>query len=148
MKKISNLNIPKVIIKKKEAKKVFRNWLGKTIPQNEIATKLGFLLYQTGIPNTETCILEQNKENELQFNCRLKKQKRNIGISLIFEDVENFGDLIISTKEEIRTYEYHKQESKLLLRNRKKINELIKPSEQAQLQKPLIKQYSNHTRQN
>ena len=148
MKKISNLNIPKVNIKKKEAKKVFGNWLGKTIPQNEIATKLGFLLYQTGIPNTETCILEQNKENELQFNCRLKKQKRNIGISLIFEDVENFGDLIISTKEEIRTYEYHKQESKLLLRNRKKINELIKPSEQAQLHKPLIKQYSNHTGQN
>ena len=117
MKKISNLNIPKVIIKKKEAKKVFGNWLGKTIPQNEIATKLGSLLYKTGI-------------------------------LLIFEDVENFGDLIISTKEEIRTYEYHKQESKLLLRNRKKINELIKPSEQAQLQKPLIKQYSNPTGQN
>ncbi len=72
----SEWNIPKVIIKKKEAKKVFGNWLGKTIPQNEIATKLGLLLCQTGIPSTETCILEQNKENELQFSCRLKKQKK------------------------------------------------------------------------
>ena len=144
----SEWNIPKVIIKKKEAKKVFGNWLGKTITQNEIATKLGQKKKKTSIPSTETCILEQNKENELQFSCRLKKQKRNIGISLIFEDVENFGDLIISTKEEIRTYEYHKQESKLSLRSRKKINELIKPWEQAPLQKPLIKQYSNHTGQN
>lgn len=126
MNEANEWNIPKVIIKKKEAKKAIENWLGKPSSPRETSSRFGFLLQQAGIPNTETCILEQLKESNLQFNCHLKKKKRNIAISLIFEDVDNFGDLIISTETERRTYEYCKEtrseEMKLVLRKKEKFN--------------------------
>lgn len=116
-------NIPKVIIKRKEAKKTIENWLGNPSSPRKTSSRFGILLQQAGIPSTETCILEQSKENALAFNCHLKNQRKNISISLIFEDVDNFGDLIITTETERRTYEYHKEtrneEMKLILRNEK-----------------------------
>ena len=119
-------NIPKVIIKKKEAKKIIESWLGKTSSPHKTQSRFGILLQQAGISNTETCILEQSKESTLAFNCHLKNQRKNIGISLIFEDVDNFGDLIVTTETEKRTYEYHKEtrneEMKLVLRNEEKLN--------------------------
>ena len=120
---LNKQNIPRVIIKKKETKKTMESWLGKTSSQQETPIKFGILLQQAGIPSTETCILEQSKENALAFNCHPKNQRKNISISLIFEDVDNFGDLIITTETERRTYEYHKEtrneEMKLILRNEK-----------------------------
>lgn len=116
-------NIPKVIIKRKKAKKTIENWLGNPSSPRKTSSRFGILLQQAGIPSTETCILEQSKENALAFNCHLKNQRKNISISLIFEDVDNFGDLIITTETERRTYEYHKEtrneEMKLILRNEK-----------------------------
>ena len=116
-------NIPKVIIKRKEAKKTIENWLGNPSSPRKTSSRFGILLQQAGIPSTETCILEQSKENALAFNCHPKNQRKNISISLIFEDVDNFGDLIITTETERRTYEYHKEtrneEMKLILRNEK-----------------------------
>ena len=105
-------NIPKVIIKRKEAKKTIENWLGNPSSPRKTSSRFGILLQQAGIPSTETCILEQSKENALAFNCHLKNQGKNISISLIFEDVDNFGDLIITTETERRTYEYHTEVNK------------------------------------
>lgn len=126
MNELNNKNIPKVIIKKKETKKAIENWLGKTSSPRETSSRFGILLHQAGISNTETCILEQSKESNLTFNCHLKNQRKNINISLIFEDVDNFGDLIITTETERRTYEYHKEtrneEMKLILRKEEKLN--------------------------
>lgn len=126
MNELNNQNIPKIIIKKKEAKKTIENWLGKTSSPHKTQSRFGILLQQAGIPNTETCILEQSKENTLTFNCHLKNQRKNISISLIFEDVDNFGDLIITTETERRTYEHHREtrneEMKLILRNEEKLN--------------------------
>ena len=75
---LNKQNIPRVIIKKKEAKKTMESWLGKTSSQQETPIKFGILLQQAGIPSTETCILEQSKENNMQFNCHLKSQRKNI----------------------------------------------------------------------
>ncbi len=120
---LNKQNIPRVIIKRKEAKKTIENWLGNPSSPRKTSSRFGILLQQAGIPSTETCILEQSKENALAFNCHLKNQRKNISISLIFEDVDNFGDLIITTETERRTYEYHKEtrneEMKLILRNEK-----------------------------
>lgn len=120
---LNKQNIPRVIIKKKETKKTIENWLGNPSSPRKTSSRFGILLQQAGIPSTETCILEQSKENALAFNCHLKNQRKNISISLIFEDVDNFGDLIITTETERRTYEYHKEtrneEMKLILRNEK-----------------------------
>lgn len=121
---LNKQNIPRVIIKKKETKKTMESWLGKTSSQQETPIKFGILLQQAGIPSTETCILEQSKENNMQFNCRLKKQRKNISISLILEDVDNFGELIITTETERKTFEYHKETRaegmKLVLRKEEK----------------------------
>lgn len=121
---LNKQNIPRVIIKKKEAKKTMKSWLGKTSSQQETPIKFGILLQQAGIPNTETCILERSKENNMQFNCHLKKQRKNISISLILEDVDNFGELIITTETERKTFEYHKETRaegmKLVLRKEEK----------------------------
>lgn len=121
---LNKQNIPRVIIKKKEAKKTMESWLGKTSSQQETPIKFGILLQQAGIPNTETCILERSKENNMQFNCHLKKQRKNISISLILEDVDNFGELIITTETERKTFEYHKETRaegmKLVLRKEEK----------------------------
>lgn len=121
---LNKQNIPRVIIKKKEAKKTMESWLGKTSSQQETPIKFGILLQQAGIPSTETCILEQSKENNMQFNCHLKSQRKNISISLILEDVDNFGELIITTETERKTFEYHKETRtegmKLILRKEEK----------------------------
>ena len=117
MNELNNQNIPKIIIKKKEAKKTIENWLGKTSSPHKTQSRFGILLQQAGIPNTETCILEQSKENTLTFNYHIKNQRKNISISLIFEDVDNFGDLIITTETERRTYEHHRE-----TRNEEKLN--------------------------
>lgn len=121
---LNKQNIPRVIIKKKETKKTMESWLGKTSSQQETPIKFGILLQQAGIPNTETCILERSKENNMQFNCHLKKQRKNISISLILEDVDNFGELIITTETERKTFEYHKETRaegmKLVLRKEEK----------------------------
>lgn len=121
---LNKQNIPRVIIKKKETKKTMESWLGKTSSQQETPIKFGILLQQAGIPNTETCILERSKENNMQFNCHLKKQIKNISISLILEDVDNFGELIITTETERKTFEYHKETRaegmKLVLRKEEK----------------------------
>ena len=121
---LNKQNIPRVIIKRKEAKKTIENWLGNPSSQQETSIKFGILLQQAGIPNTETCILERSKENNMQFNCHLKKQRKNISISLILEDVDNFGELIITTETERKTFEYHKETRaegmKLVLRKEEK----------------------------
>ena len=121
---LNKQNIPRVIIKKKETKKTMESWLGKTSSQQETSIKFGILLQQAGIPSTETCILEQSKENNMQFNCHLKSQRKNISISLILEDVDNFGELIITTETERKTFEYHKETRaegmKLVLRKEEK----------------------------
>ena len=121
---LNKQNIPRVIIKRKEAKKTIENWLGNPSSPRKTSSRFGILLQQAGIPSTETCILEQSKENALAFNCHLKNQRKNISISLIFEDVDNFGDLIITTETERRTFEYHKETRaegmKLVLRKEEK----------------------------
>ena len=121
---LNKQNIPRVIIKKKETKKTMESWLGKTSSQQETPIKFGILLQQAGIPSTETCILEQSKENNMQFNCHLKSQRKNISISLILEDVDNFGELIITTETERKTFENHKETRtegmKLILRKEEK----------------------------